>query len=55
MILGLIHSHSSGDLQIAEVASRFKDVEEFTSLVTSIGFRLISKVTVMNGINDLLL
>lgn len=36
--------HPSGELQIAEVASRFTDVKEFEKLVTSIGFRLIAKV-----------
>lgn len=35
----------SGELKIAEVASRFTDVEEFQTLVGSIGFRLKSKVT----------
>ncbi|KAJ3549532.1 hypothetical protein NMY22_g851 [Coprinellus aureogranulatus] len=34
----------SGELQIAEVASRFTDVKEFEKLVTSIGFRLTAKV-----------
>lgn len=34
----------SGELKIAEVASRFTDVEEFLSLVESIGFKLNSKV-----------
>jgi ribosomal RNA-processing protein 8 len=33
-----------GGLEIAEVASRFTDVDEFTSLVTAIGFKLNSKV-----------
>ncbi|KAJ7276269.1 methyltransferase-domain-containing protein, partial [Mycena haematopus] len=32
-----------GELKIAEVASRFTDVEEFTKLVTSFGFKLKSK------------
>ncbi|KAF7352902.1 Uracil phosphoribosyltransferase [Mycena venus] len=32
-----------GELKIAEVASRFTDVEEFSKLVTSIGFKLKSK------------
>lgn len=35
---------SSGELKIAEVASRFTDVEEFSQLVSSIGFKLKSKV-----------
>ena len=34
----------SGELKIAEVTSRFTDMEEFTSLVNSIGFKLKSKV-----------
>ena len=34
----------SGELKIAEVTSRFTDLEEFTSLVNSIGFKLKSKV-----------
>lgn len=34
----------SGELKIAEVASRFTDVEEFSKLVASIGFKLKSKV-----------
>jgi len=32
-----------GEFHIAEVASRFKDVEAFTALINSIGFRLLSK------------
>ncbi|KAI0952582.1 hypothetical protein AcW1_004621 [Taiwanofungus camphoratus] len=32
-----------GELKIAEVTSRFMDVEEFASLISSIGFRLKSK------------
>ena len=35
----------SGELKIAEVASRFTDVKDFVSLVKSIGFRLTSKVS----------
>lgn len=38
---------SSGELKIAEVTSRFMDVEEFASLISSIGFRLKSKVRLM--------
>jgi ribosomal RNA-processing protein 8 len=34
---------SSGELKIAEVASRFSDVENFQSLICSIGFELTSK------------
>lgn len=33
-----------GELQIAEVASRFTDVKEFEKLVASVGFRLVAKV-----------
>ncbi|EEB99412.1 hypothetical protein MPER_00918, partial [Moniliophthora perniciosa FA553] len=33
----------NGDLKIAEVASRFIDVERFVSLISSIGFKLKSK------------
>ncbi|KAJ7699947.1 uracil phosphoribosyltransferase-domain-containing protein [Mycena rosella] len=33
----------NGELKIAEVASRFTDVEEFSELVTSIGFKLKAK------------
>ncbi|KAG6868455.1 hypothetical protein C0993_002593 [Termitomyces sp. T159_Od127] len=36
---------AGGELKIAEVASRFTDVEEFQNLVGSIGFRLISRDT----------
>jgi len=32
-----------GELKIAEVASRFQDVDEFVSLIGSVGFRLASK------------
>lgn len=35
---------SRGDLRIAEVASRITDVKEFTSVICSVGFRLVSKV-----------
>ncbi|KAI3612375.1 ribosomal rna-processing protein 8 [Moniliophthora roreri] len=34
---------ADGDLKIAEVASRFIDVERFVSLISSIGFKLKSK------------
>jgi hypothetical protein len=34
----------SGELKIAEVASRFTDAEEFASLINSIGFKFKSKV-----------
>jgi hypothetical protein len=34
----------SGELKIAEVTSRLKNVDAFVSLVTSIGFGLESKV-----------
>ncbi|KZP24563.1 hypothetical protein FIBSPDRAFT_735242 [Athelia psychrophila] len=34
---------ADGELKIAEVASRFTDVDEFISLVGSIGFRLVKK------------
>jgi ribosomal RNA-processing protein 8 len=37
-------AYSSGELKIAEVASRFKDVDKFISLIRSIGFQLVSKV-----------
>lgn len=33
----------NGDLRIAEVASRFTDVDDFVNLVSSVGFRLKSK------------
>jgi hypothetical protein len=33
-----------GELKIAEVTSRFTDVGDFQNLVSSIGFRLSSKV-----------
>ncbi len=36
----------SGELKIAEVASRFINVKQFISLVSSIGFRLSSKVSI---------
>lgn len=42
--LGLTEGYVSGELKIAEVASRFSDVGEFESLVASLGFRLTSKV-----------
>lgn len=35
---------SSGELKIAEVASRFPDVDEFVSLISSIGFKMNAKV-----------
>jgi hypothetical protein len=38
--------HASGRLKVAEVTSRFENVDEFTSLIGSVGFRLISKVIV---------
>jgi hypothetical protein len=34
----------SGELKIAEVASRFTDTDAFVSLVARLGFRLASKV-----------
>jgi len=34
---------TGGELKIAEVASRFTNVDKFTSVVSSIGFRLIRK------------
>lgn len=34
---------ADGELKIAEVTSRFTDVDAFVSLVGSIGFRLVSK------------
>lgn len=35
----------SGELKIAEVTSRFLNLEDFVSLVSSIGFKLKSKVS----------
>lgn len=35
---------SSGDLEIAEVTSRFPDVPAFTSLICTLGFDLVWKV-----------
>lgn len=35
----------SGELKIAEVTSRFRNLENFVSLVSSIGFKLKSKVS----------
>ena len=40
----LIDSRLSGELQIAEVTSRFTNIQQFLDLVNSIGFRLKSKV-----------
>jgi ribosomal RNA-processing protein 8 len=37
-------SNCRGELHIAEVASRFTDVNSFVSLVCTVGFRLVSKV-----------
>lgn len=37
---------NSGELKIAEVASRIEDVQAFTSLISSMGFKLTSKVRV---------
>lgn len=37
---------SSGELKVAEVASRFTDVEKFQNFVGSIGFRLSSRVKI---------
>ena len=42
------HIQRRGELRIAEVASRFTDVDAFTSLVASIGFKLRSKVRLVN-------
>ena len=39
-----------GELKIAEVASRFTDVDAFTSLISSIGFKLKSSVR-LSGAN----
>jgi ribosomal RNA-processing protein 8 len=39
-----IDSCLSGELQIAEVTSRFTNIQQFLDLVNSIGFRLKSKV-----------
>lgn len=36
-----------GELMIAEVASRFTSVDDFTSLVSAIGFKFQSKVVVV--------
>jgi len=33
-------------LKIAEVTSRFKDVDQFVALVEKVGFKLINKVSV---------
>ena len=38
----------SGELQIAEVTSRFTNIQQFLDLVNSIGFRLKSKVSSCN-------
>lgn len=38
-------STRSGEFKIAEVASRFTDVDAFVKLVSSVGFRLESKVS----------
>lgn len=35
---------SRGELKIAEVASRFPDVDEFVSLISSVGFKMNAKV-----------
>ena len=40
----LIDSCHSGELQIAEVTSRFTKIQQFLDLVNSVGFRLKSKV-----------
>ncbi|KAI5124858.1 hypothetical protein M0805_007291 [Coniferiporia weirii] len=34
---------TGGELKIAEVASRFTNVDKFTSVINSVGFRLVSK------------
>jgi ribosomal RNA-processing protein 8 len=34
----------SGELKVAEVASRFTDIDAFVELIETIGFRLQSKV-----------
>jgi ribosomal RNA-processing protein 8 len=41
----LTSDHTSGQLHIAEVTSRFTNVEDFISLVGSIGFHLKSRVS----------
>jgi hypothetical protein len=40
----LLFAHFRGTLKIAEVTSRFEDINEFVDLVTSMGFKLESKV-----------
>ncbi len=41
---GILHAWASGELNIAEVASRFTDVQQFQSLIESFGFRHKSTV-----------
>ena len=38
----------SGTLKIAEVTSRFKDVDQFVALVEKVGFKLTNKVSVLH-------
>jgi len=42
-----IYGAGRGELMIAEVASRFTSVDDFTSLVNAIGFKLQNKVVVV--------
>lgn len=43
-MFSLTYLPHSGELKVAEVASRFSSVDEFTSFVCSFGFTLKSKV-----------
>ena len=43
-LIGTVLTFGSGELKIAEVASRFANLKQFVSLISAIGFRLSSKV-----------
>lgn len=45
-VMRLAEPICSGELKVAEVASRFSDVDKFISLVCQFGFQLQSKVRV---------
>lgn len=40
--------HCRGELKIAEVTSRFENVDQFVSLVSSVGFKFKSKVCIIS-------
>ena len=45
IVLSINVGFASGELKIAEVTSRFKDVKQFEKLVAELGFQAKSKVS----------